>query len=775
MLGLPQPRSESTPTTAETPTPTEIKDEELPIFTLEDNFTGWTDILSLFYRKMNLFFKPVTFTALQWTGILPIAHKYLMTSIEQTGIENLEKADASMDSIELLILAQQIGSDRLYAKATQRLANGPRLTIEQAQQVDGDEGKGFKVPHQSTAGMNPVSTTDLHDPEVEMLAEGPMLTEEEDHLIGFEEFYKVKVQLTLFKVHRYFLAKASPVLRDMLELPQPKREDTLGSALLHTGIADVPLFNLDESVAGWEYILALFYRDELFEHVEYTPVQWAEILPITNKYQMTQIEQKGLQVLRQSSAKLKPIDLLLLAKRISDTILYDQAITILAREPMLTGEQARQIGFEEFYKVAVKKYIQQLRQNSPWSGAFLIADERERDLLGSVSPDPISDQDDAMAIVAPHGRFYFETGDIVFQVQATVFKVHRHFMAKISSAFQDMLDLPQPRKETLDASGPSTPDTEHSETPHFVLGDESATGWEHILSIFYRDTEWADILPIAHKYLMSSIEQKGIQFLKETKEGLDSVELLILAKEIQSTELYERAFREIVAKPMIIKGEDARRIGFKDFYDIIVERDMQRYMRQTNVHKPYMHHSVERTLFTVHRHFLATYSPVLRDMLDMPQPKPNATSAVVAAFTGVDENSELTLFVLDSEPALGWEYILGLFYREDLFKPISYDWRKWIWILPIAHKYLMSSIEEQGLQYILKNLDLREVYPFDLLKLVKEIDSTELYERAIQVFVASPILTAKQVREIGFKAFYEITVRKELKNNPSMERKFLRW
>ncbi|KAG8829519.1 hypothetical protein FRC17_006470 [Serendipita sp. 399] len=108
-------------------------------------------------------------------------------------------------------------------------------------------------------------------------------------------------------------------------------------------------------------------------------------------------------------------------------------------------------------------------------------------IVVSATPDPISGQDEALAKATPHGRFYLETGDIVFQVQKTVFKVHRHFMAKISSAIQDMLDLPQPRKETLEASGMSTPDTEHSEKPLFVLRDESASGWEHILSIFYRE------------------------------------------------------------------------------------------------------------------------------------------------------------------------------------------------------------------------------------------------------------------------------------------------
>jgi hypothetical protein len=59
------------------------------------------------------------------------------------------------------------------------------------------------------------------------------------------------VQNAIFKVHRYFLAKYSSVLRDMFNTPQ---EDGVLD-----GTDEKPLVLMHDSAAGWELLLDAIY------------------------------------------------------------------------------------------------------------------------------------------------------------------------------------------------------------------------------------------------------------------------------------------------------------------------------------------------------------------------------------------------------------------------------------------------------------------------------------------------------------------------------------
>jgi hypothetical protein len=60
---------------------------------------------------------------------------------------------------------------------------------------------------------------------------------------------------------------------------------------------------------------------------------------------------------------------------------------------------------------------------------------------------------------------------------------------------------------------------------------------------------------------------------------------------------------------------------------------------------------VENAIFKIHRHFLRKHSPVLNDMLQLPTTTP-----------GQEATDQNPLVLSDS--ALGWELLLGCFYRE---------------------------------------------------------------------------------------------------------------
>jgi hypothetical protein len=65
-----------------------------------------------------------------------------------------------------------------------------------------------------------------------------------------------KVENAIFKIHRYFLAKYSPVLRDMLNAPQQDG--------VMDGTDERPIFLTQDRVAGWELLLDSIYDRSAF-------------------------------------------------------------------------------------------------------------------------------------------------------------------------------------------------------------------------------------------------------------------------------------------------------------------------------------------------------------------------------------------------------------------------------------------------------------------------------------------------------------------------------
>ncbi|CCA68695.1 hypothetical protein PIIN_02559 [Serendipita indica DSM 11827] len=183
-----------------------------------------------------------------------------------------------------------------------------------------------------------------------------------------------------------------------------------------------------------------------------------------------------------------------------------------------------------------------------------------------------------------HPRFYFQTGDLVFQVENAIFKVHRHFLMEHSPVLQDMFSA----SHLIERSGDGEDDS-----PAFVLKDDSLRGWECILSLFYpqyaldgilnRKTddyrnvfqqprftavEWASILRVAHKYLMAAIEIEAMKGLQEACPPLDMVELMIVAQHVGSDELYNIALQSLAQRDQMLSFEEAEKIGFEAFYDV---------------------------------------------------------------------------------------------------------------------------------------------------------------------------------------------------------------
>jgi len=99
-----------------------------------DTVKGWETMMQLFYPDNPCV--PVSFTAEEWAAILLLAHKYLMDGIELSALRQLRKAKPPLDMVELMVVAQTVGSEELYQLALSSLAQRDQmLSLEEAQKI----------------------------------------------------------------------------------------------------------------------------------------------------------------------------------------------------------------------------------------------------------------------------------------------------------------------------------------------------------------------------------------------------------------------------------------------------------------------------------------------------------------------------------------------------------------------------------------------------------------------------------------------------------------
>lgn len=80
--------------------------------------------------------EPIIYKAEQWAAVILITNKYVMESIEASAMKRLQKSNPQIDTVDLMVLAQKVGSDDLYKEALQSLAQRPTiLSLEDAQKI----------------------------------------------------------------------------------------------------------------------------------------------------------------------------------------------------------------------------------------------------------------------------------------------------------------------------------------------------------------------------------------------------------------------------------------------------------------------------------------------------------------------------------------------------------------------------------------------------------------------------------------------------------------
>lgn len=170
-----------------------------------------------------------------------------------------------------------------------------------------------------------------------------------------------------------------------------------------------------------------------------------------------------------------------------------------------------------------------------------------------------------------HHAFYFDSGDIVFQAEKAIFRVHRFFLIQQSKVLGDMFEIgsSESNEEEIKDGTIDSP---------LVLQDK-ARGWELILSAFYRreplvpfeytGQDMQAVLEIAHKYCMDGFEERILSKVQAaTTTTQDYIDMLLASRVVESYSLYQKAIEGLVKTSPKPNVEQAKMIGVEAYFEI---------------------------------------------------------------------------------------------------------------------------------------------------------------------------------------------------------------
>ncbi|KIM29681.1 hypothetical protein M408DRAFT_328546 [Serendipita vermifera MAFF 305830] len=187
-------------------------------------------------------------------------------------------------------------------------------------------------------------------------------------------------------------------------------------------------------------------------------------------------------------------------------------------------------------------------------------------------------EDYSTGVPRRHHSLYLEDGTFVMQVENAIFKVHRFFLAKYSSALKDMFNVPQGLNIMREGS---------EENPVLLNGD-SATGWELLLGDIYSHHPIIDVprssytgdqllllLQIAHKYCMDTVEVGILKLLEldSTTDGL--INRIVASRIVGSESIYDRALKKLISSKPMLTETQVRQIGIEALYPMFTELHLE--------------------------------------------------------------------------------------------------------------------------------------------------------------------------------------------------------
>ncbi|PPQ99775.1 hypothetical protein CVT24_009677 [Panaeolus cyanescens] len=193
--------------------------------------------------------------------------------------------------------------------------------------------------------------------------------------------------------------------------------------------------------------------------------------------------------------------------------------------------------------------------------------------------------------ITRHPRFYFPDGNVIFQIENTLFRVHRYFFQRDSPVFEGMFSLPPPLGEI--------PEGESEDRPIHLTG-VSAKDFEKFLSILYpKDfsrseitsvADWTSVLTIANQFDFSNLFQLAKTKLRPI---LSSAQSIALGKRFDVREWLIPAYTDLCIREEPLRLDEGQIMGLEDVIEIGRVRDLIRYPSNLNRHPDTIGYTVE--------------------------------------------------------------------------------------------------------------------------------------------------------------------------------------
>ncbi|KZP15345.1 hypothetical protein FIBSPDRAFT_750386, partial [Athelia psychrophila] len=180
-------------------------------------------------------------------------------------------------------------------------------------------------------------------------------------------------------------------------------------------------------------------------------------------------------------------------------------------------------------------------------------------------PEPSVDQIQKLdAKGVRHSQYYFEDGNIVFQVEDTLYNVHRYFFARDSAHFRAIF---QGTVRGTDA------------IKQCVLSGVNCTDFDVFLAILYptdfrRPTkkttaQWISVLHLAAEWDFTNIKLLAIDNLTENATPIDKI---VLGRRYGITDWLPGAYEAVCTRADPLNLEEGRRLGVEDTVRISAAR-----------------------------------------------------------------------------------------------------------------------------------------------------------------------------------------------------------
>ncbi|KAI0677575.1 hypothetical protein C8Q78DRAFT_1066075 [Trametes maxima] len=172
-----------------------------------------------------------------------------------------------------------------------------------------------------------------------------------------------------------------------------------------------------------------------------------------------------------------------------------------------------------------------------------------------------------------HREYFFEDGNVVFQVEDTLYKLHRSLLEKHSPVFRELFTIPQPEGSTEG----------RTEDNPIVLAGIQAVNFTRFLWLLYPPAlgsckittveEWMSVVDQADRWQMDNLREHAVAQLRQLY--IDPVrKILIWHRYNLPTHELVSSYVDVISRPQPLSLGEAQDLGLPLFVKIAQARDV---------------------------------------------------------------------------------------------------------------------------------------------------------------------------------------------------------